>query len=56
MSGMERQHMDAPAMPAPGSLAAFESGLKRLVAVPKKALDRKVKAFKRRRRKRRPST
>ncbi len=32
----------------PDSLAAFEAGLKKLVRVPKKALDRKVKAFKRR--------
>ena len=31
--------------------AAFEAALKKLVAVPKKALDRKVKAFKRRRKK-----
>jgi hypothetical protein len=37
----------------PDSLAAFETGLKHLVTVPKKDLDRKVKAFKRRRKKRR---
>jgi hypothetical protein len=34
--------------PTPDPLAAFEAGLKQLVAVPKKELDRKVKAFKRR--------
>ena len=31
------------------SIAAFEAGLKKLVAVPKKALDEKVKTFKKRR-------
>jgi hypothetical protein len=41
--------MDRPSTPDP--LAAFEAGLKHLVAVPKKELDRKVKAFKRRKRK-----
>ena len=33
--------------------AAFEATLKKLVAVPKKALDRKVKAFKQRHRRKR---
>lgn len=40
--------MDTPSTGRPDPLAAFEAGLKRLVAVPKKALDRKVKAFKKR--------
>ena len=43
--------MNAPES-RPGPLAAFEAALKQLVAVPKKELDRKVKAFKRRRRRR----
>ena len=47
--------MNDPATKQPDSLAAFEAGLKRLVGVPKKALDRKVKAFKRRKRARRQS-
>lgn len=48
--------MDKP--PTPKTLdpfAAFEATLKKLVAVPKKALDRKVKAFKKRGQKRRRS-
>jgi hypothetical protein len=40
-----------PPTPPPEPLAAFEANLKKLVAIPKKALDRKVKAFKKRRRK-----
>jgi hypothetical protein len=37
--------------PAPRDpFAAFEATLKKLVGVPKKLLDRKVKAFKRRKR------
>jgi hypothetical protein len=44
---------NAPTTPPPNTLATFESGLRKLVAVPKKALDRKVKAFKRRRKKNR---
>lgn len=39
------------ATPRPDPFAAFESTLKKIVSVPKKALDRKVKAFKRRKRK-----
>jgi hypothetical protein len=39
------------ATPPLDPFAAFETTLKKLVAVPKKALDRKVKAFKRRRKK-----
>ena len=31
------------------TIAAFEAGLKKLVAVPKRSLDEKVKAFKQRR-------
>jgi hypothetical protein len=46
--------MDRPTTtPPPDPFAAFEANLKRLVAVPKKILDRKVKAFKRRRRRKR---
>ena len=43
--------MDKPTTPARDPFAAFEATLKKLVAVPKKTLDRKVKAFKRRKRK-----
>jgi len=40
-------------MPTGDPFTAFEANLKKLVRVPKKALDRKVKAFKRRRKKKR---
>ncbi|MBI4636111.1 MAG: hypothetical protein HY727_07145 [Candidatus Rokubacteria bacterium] len=42
--------MEQQESPPPGPFAAFEANLKKLVAVPKKELDRKVKAFKRRKR------
>jgi len=44
--------MEKPTTPSPDPFATFEANLKKLVAVPKKELDRKVKAFKRRKKKR----
>lgn len=45
--------MDKPPTLPSDPFSAFETTLKKIVAVPKKALDRKVKAFKRRRKKKR---
>lgn len=45
--------MEKPATPPHDPFAAFETTLKKLVAVPKKVLDRKVKTFKRRSKKKR---
>lgn len=47
------EDMNRPATLSPDPFAAFEAALRKIVAVPKKALDRKVKAFKDRKKKRR---
>jgi len=51
--GILRERMSNPATPRPkpDQMGTFESLLKKLVAVPKKELDEKVKAFKQRRKK-----